>query len=265
LLRFLQRWLVRPDGRPADRAALAREIRDMPLLAALGPQDADRLAELAARFLRRKGVEGAAGLEVDDGMRRCVALQACLPVLRLGPELYRGWHAVVLYPDEFRAPVEFADEAGVVHQGSRDLSGEAWHRGPVILAWSQVHQDALDPEPAGNVVIHEMAHKLDMLNGEVNGMPPLHRGMDPRLWSATMGAAFEDLNAHLDADLEPPIDPYAAHSPGEFFAVVSELFFAWPEGLIEPYPEVYEQLARYYRQDPAGCYRETPAGSGGDG
>ncbi|MEN8225471.1 MAG: zinc-dependent peptidase, partial [Bacteroidota bacterium] len=49
----------------------------------------------------------------------------------LGLDLYGGWHSIILYPDEFRAPFEFADPAGVVHQGSRDLSGEAWHRGPV--------------------------------------------------------------------------------------------------------------------------------------
>lgn len=47
-----------------------------------------------------------------------------------------------------------------------------------------------------------------------------------------------------------PIDPYAAESPGEFFAVASEAFFETPELLAPAYPEVYEQLARFYRQDP---------------
>jgi Mlc titration factor MtfA (ptsG expression regulator) len=98
-------------------------------------------------------------------------------------------------------------------------------------------------------VIHELAHKLDMRNGDVNGMPPLHRDMRPTDWSRAMGDAYADIERCLDNGEEPPIDPYAAHSPGEFFAVVSELFFAWPELLADAYPEVYRQLGRYYRQN----------------
>ena len=220
------------------------------MLARLRADERERLEQLAGEFLRRKQVEGAGGLEVSERKRSLVALQACLPILELGLEFYKGWHSVILYPDEFRAPFEFADHAGVVHQGSRDLSGEAWHRGPVVLAWSHVEEDALVAELSANVVIHEMSHKLDMLNGEANGMPPLHREMAPRQWSEVMSAAFADLNGYLDRGAEPPIDPYAAHSPDEFFAVVSELFFVWPGVLQESYPEVYGQLRLYYRQDP---------------
>ncbi len=223
----------------------------MPLLARLRPEELQRLQRLAAGFLRRKSIDGAGGLEVSDPMRELVALQACLPILELNLDFYRSWHSIILYPDEFRAPFEFSDPAGVIHQGSRDLSGEAWHHGPVILAWSHVEQDAQEPGSAANVVIHEMAHKLDLLNGDANGMPPLHREMDPRRWSAALSVAYDDLTGYVERDAEPPIDPYAAHSPGEFFAVVSELFFAWPEILLGTYPEVYRQLGLYYRQDPA--------------
>lgn len=224
--------------------------RELLLLSTLRDAELDRLDRLASEFLRRKAVDGADGFAVDDRMRSLLALQACLPILSLNLDLYTGWHSIVLYPDEFRAPFEFHDEAGVVHQGNRDLAGESWHRGPVILAWSHVQQDALDPDPAGNVVIHEMAHKLDLLNGDVNGMPPLHQDMDPKGWTRVMSAAFDDLNRHLEKGMEPPIDPYAAHSPGEFFAVASELFFVWPDSLIVAYPDVYRQLSMYFRQEP---------------
>jgi Mlc titration factor MtfA (ptsG expression regulator) len=239
--------------RKPETRDLRNRLRDlsraMPLLATLDDDERDRLADLAADFLDRKTVEGAGGLQPDERMQALLALQAALPALHLGLDLYSGWHAVILYPDEFRVPYQHHDPDGVVHEGSRDLSGEAWYHGPVILAWSHVERDALTPEPDGNVVIHELAHKLDMLNGEVNGMPPLHRGMDTGEWTRAMSAAFHDIERHLDAGLEPPIDPYAAHSPGEFFAVVSELYFAWPELLAEAYPAVYRQLGLYYRQD----------------
>jgi len=220
------------------------------LLAPLNGEERRRLVQMAGEFLQRKTLEGAGGLSPDPTMAGMLALQAVLPVLNLGLDLYDGWHALVLYPDEFRAPFQHHDPDGVVHEGSRDLSGEAWYQGPVILAWSHVQRDALSTEPDGNVVIHELAHKLDMRNGDVNGMPPLHRDMDPADWSRAMSTAFADIERHLDTDTEPPIDPYAAHSPGEFFAVVSELFFAWPELLADVYPAVYRQLRRYYRQDP---------------
>ena len=49
------------------------------------------------------------------------------------------------------------------------------------------------------------------------------------------------------ADEDTVIDPYASESPGEFFAVLSEVFFELPEVVQDEYPQVYEQLAQFYR------------------
>ena len=54
-----------------------------------------------------------------------------------------------------------------------------------------------------------------------------------------------------DRGEDTAIDPYAAESPAEFFAVLSEVFFADPLLLRDEYPQVYAQFARFYRQDPA--------------
>jgi hypothetical protein len=102
-----------------------------------------------------------------------------------------------------------------------------------------------------NVVIHEFAHKLDMLNGDANGFPPLHAGMDRKTWAAVFSAAYADFCRRVDADEDVAIDPYAAESPGEFFAVVSEAFFDLPQAVLDAYPQVYAQLRNFYRQDPA--------------
>jgi Mlc titration factor MtfA (ptsG expression regulator) len=103
-----------------------------------------------------------------------------------------------------------------------------------------------------NLVIHELTHKLDMLNGDANGLPPLHRNMRIDTWAAVMQSAYDSLNATLDADphAHTAIDPYAAENPAEFFAVTSEYFFSAPDVLHETFPEVYQQLAAFYRQDP---------------
>jgi Mlc titration factor MtfA (ptsG expression regulator) len=102
-----------------------------------------------------------------------------------------------------------------------------------------------------NLVIHEFAHKIDMRDGDANGCPPLDPPLDARSWKAVMSAAYDDFAARVDRDEETAIDPYAADSPGEFFAVLSEVFFASPATLVREYPDVYGQLAAFYRQDPA--------------
>jgi len=46
------------------------------------------------------------------------------------------------------------------------------------------------------------------------------------------------------------IDPYASENPGEFFAVLTETFFEFPEILHNEYPALYNLFTRFYRQDP---------------
>ena len=123
-------------------------------------------------------------------------------------------------------------------------------QGPVILAWPGVQESG--QWHGYNLIIHELAHKLDMLNGDVNGLPPLHADMRLEDWSHSLQTAFDDLNAQLDADpaADTLIDPYAASCPGEFFAVCSEYFFSAPDLLLQAYPQVYRQLRLFYRQDP---------------
>ena len=220
-----------------------------PCLTALAPPERRRLRRLAGQFLRAKTLEGAAGLRIDDSIRATIASQACLLILNLGMDYYRDWSSVILYPGEFRVRREFRDGTGVVHEHSHILSGESWQRGPVVLSWRAAAHPAV---PGHNVVLHEFAHKIDMLNGKANGFPPLHAGMDARQWALDFGAAYDDLCRRLDAGETPRIDPYAATDPGEFFAVTSEAFFAEPGAILEEFPRVYGQLAKFYRQDPYG-------------
>jgi Mlc titration factor MtfA (ptsG expression regulator) len=192
-------------------------------------------------------VRGAAGLQLDMAMQLMIATQACILILNLDIDYYRGWVEVIVYPDEFVPTIEYADETGVVHVDREPRAGEAWLHGPVILSWADVAPAA----DGVNVVIHEFAHKLDMLNGDANGFPPLHTGMSRQAWSAAFAAAYDDFCRRVDANEEPVIDPYAAESPAEFFAVMSEAFFETPHAVWAEYPGIYAQLKLFYRQDPA--------------
>lgn len=240
--RVLDRHLV------AD-AAWHDLLRQAPVLAGLAPSAQQHLRGLATLLLHEKRILPAGGFHLDESMQLRVAAFAALPVLELGLDWYGNFHAVLVYPEEFVVPARsWTDEFGVEHVGDEVLSGEAWDQGGIILAWPDV---ASSGRGTHNVVIHECAHKLDMLDGSANGMPPLHRGMDPRAWTDAFTRAWEALNEQLERGQEPWLDPYAAEDPAEFFSVCSEMFFEQPHAFREQLPAVHQQLAAWFRQDPA--------------
>ena len=208
------------------------------------------LRELTTLFVHRKSMVGTHGLAVTSEMAVSVAAQACLPILKLGLDYYDGWVEVLIYPTAFRVTRDQRDETGLVSRQSRVLSGESWLRGPVILSWDEIASELSAPRAGHNVVIHEFAHKLDMLNGRANGMPPLHSDMQRTEWTAVFSQAFEHLKQRIVHHHNTVINPYAATDPGEFFAVASESFFTDPHNLHREYPLVYKQLTQFYRQQP---------------
>lgn len=214
----------------------------------LGASDQAALRVLATLFLDRKSLEPVQGLHLDDADRVLLATHACMPILKLGLDWYDGWRSVIVYPAAFIPRREQMDAAGVVHQTNTPLAGEAWGRGPVILSWADVL--SIGQRPGHNVVIHEMAHKLDMLNGDANGFPPLHRRMDRRVWWQVFSSAWDHLQEQQRNGAELPIDPYALENPAEFFAVVSEQFFEGPATLRQHLPDIHRQLEQFYRQHP---------------
>ncbi len=248
MVAFLDRLL----GRDRDASVLDEEawraVIDAPVFDGLCEDEIVRLRELAARLLADKAFNGAAGAEVDAGMATAIAAFAALPVLNLGYGWYEGWSEIVVYPGEFLFDGEQMDEAGVVHHVRHARSGESWEGGPMVLSWQDVEHSGLGE--GYNVVIHEFAHKLDMKNGAANGRPPLHTGMSPEDWARDFQTAYDDFCRRVDNGEETVIDPYAAESPAEFFAVLSEYFFEAPDVLHRDYPAVYGQLRQFYLQDP---------------
>jgi Mlc titration factor MtfA (ptsG expression regulator) len=223
----------------------------LPLFHGLTVEERQRLRALALELLRGKRFSPVADA-VPSGLDiAAIAAQAALPVLNLGAGWYKGWNEVVLYPAEFVHEGDEMDEIGVVHQVRHVRTGEAWEGGPLVLSLDSVRDSGR--LEGYNVVIHEFAHKLDMNSGAVNGFPPMHGDMSSEEWSAVFGAAYADFCAGLEAledESQSELDPYAGESPAEFFAVMSEYFFEWPELLVRAYPAVYEQMRRFYRQDP---------------
>ena len=249
LRRFRERQILRTRALPD---ALWREACDaLPFLAIYDEKELQRLRARVVLFLHAKSIVGARGHDVTALQRTVIAIQACVLVLNLDLALYDGFENVVVYPGEFVPRGEYEDEYGVVHERDDALAGEAMHGGPVILSWPDVEASADWDAAQMNLVIHEFAHKIDMADGDANGCPPLADAAAREAWHRAMTHAYEDFARRVDAGEETAIDPYAAEAPDEFFAVLSEVFFAEPALLVAEYPDVYAQFRDFYRQDPA--------------
>jgi len=246
---FLKSWRRkrRLERVTIDPALWARVVSAYEFLSDLSPDERARLRDLVVVFLGEKELHGADGMAISDEIGVAIAAQACLPVLELGIDVYDGFVGVVVYPGQFHVRRSEVDEDGVLHEWGDELSGEAMPGGPVVLSWQDV-----DLGGAGyNVVIHEFAHKIDMLHGDADGYPAPHVGMDAGRWHKVLEDSYERFCERVDAAEETPFDEYAAEHPAEFFAVMSEEFFTDPILLRDELPDLYGELALFYRQDPA--------------
>jgi len=208
-----------------------------------------RLRKLSSLFLHEKMITGAGGLEIDLKKQVYISAHACLLIINLNLDYFNGWSEVIVYPSSFVIKREQYGADGVVHETQHALQGEAWGRGPVVLSWSDAQPNAHSHGPASNVIIHEFAHKLDMLNGSANGMPPLHPNMNRQDWTKFLTKAYNKLTQKIEHHHRTRIDSYAVENPAEFFAVLSEVFFVKPKLLFKQYPDVYRQFKLFYRQD----------------
>ena len=234
-----------------DDALWRRAKKHLPFLAGLTAGEERRLREFAVVFLAEKQLTPVRGLALSDDDRIEIALQACLPILELGLDWYDGWVGIVVHPSDFRVQRAETGEDGVVHEWDDELAGEAWPGGPVVLSWEALDDAGSVAEGGANVVIHEFAHKLDMMAGEADGVPPQRSREARERWIEVFGAEFDRFCKSVDAGKETFLDPYAAEHEAEFFAVASEAFFESPNALKGEFPRLYELFAGFYRQDPA--------------
>ena len=235
-----------PD--PALWDGLRRRVR---WVAALDEERDARLQALVARFLRDKTITPVGGLELDAAARTTLAALCCLPLLEFGEQGLHGWSQLIVYPDAFRVNRTHVDAAGVLHEWEDELIGEAWDAGPLILSWADVQADLDEPDAGFCVAVHEMAHKLDALDGVLDGTPPLPRPWQ-REWARDFQAAYNAFVDTVDRNRHTAIDAYAAEAPEEFFAVCSEYHFSDPATLRREMPTVAGHLERLYGVSPLG-------------
>ena len=213
----------------------------------------ERLRQLVQVFVHEKRWEGCGGLELTDEVRVTVAAEACLLLLGRDHSLYDDVESILVYPSTVQRPERpqsFFDNRIEVVEAPVALLGEAHGGGPVILAWDAVKSGARDPDDGRNVVFHELAHKIDMLDGVADGTPPLDDRGARRSWAEVCSEIYLALQDR-DPDTRRVLDPYGATNEAEFFAVATESFFERPIALRDRLPDLYALLAEFYQQDPA--------------
>jgi len=252
LLRKLHNWKVLRalKNHPVHYSNWVK-IRKLSCIKYLSSVEKARLRVLTSVLLSQKEFVGVQGLFLTNDMKLIIASQACVPILKLGLNFYASFIQITVYPSAFWVNRNEIDAAGVVHFKKVLLSGESWTRGPVILSWQDIEYDLLNHNEGHNVIIHEFCHKIDMLNRGANGTPPIPASSSEDEWVRVFNHAYEQLLNQVNSHHKPSINTYAAHSPIEFFAVVSEYFFTAPEHLKHKYPRVYYELTLFYQQNPA--------------
>jgi Mlc titration factor MtfA (ptsG expression regulator) len=210
-----------------------------------------KLGDIVRIMLAEKEWEGCRGLELTDEMRVVVAASAGVLVLGFDDFYFDNVQTILVYPDAFVARQERSLGGQATMEEEVDLLGTAHYRGPVTLAWNDVEDHALNPGAGWNLVFHEFAHQLDMLNGEADGVPMLTDAPLANRWQSIMNREFQRLRRIDRRGRNAVLDPYGAQDPAEFFAVATECFFDSPRAMQSSYPELYQLFRDYFRQDPA--------------
>lgn len=254
---MLFRWLRKRRRRrlwaqpfpPAWRDILAHNVR---LYALLSHEGRAKVRNDLRVFVAEKNWEGCGGLSLDDEIKVTIAGQIAIMVRGFPGQYFDHVPTILVYPGAYVAPDQAVTQGGVVVEEDSAREGEAWYRGPVILSWDDVLAGGRGKNDGHNLVFHEFAHQLDMLNGHVvDGIPPLDSLAQQHRWTEVVTKHYQQLVDDCRHGHDTLLDCYGATSMGELFAVATEVFFQRPRALRQRHAELYKVLRQYYRQDPA--------------
>jgi MtfA peptidase len=231
-------------------------LRRFPFYGRFDAAERESLEDLIQVFLGEKVFEGCGGMEITDEVRVVVAAQACLLLLNRDTDCYPKLKTILVYPSGY-----FAKGAGrhgdqqVEHEEQGRL-GESWQTGVVVLAWDATLAGAANVVDGQNLVYHEFAHQLDQEDGVADGAPSLpgssfrERYGRHMAWARILGEEYRELQEAIEKGHKTVMDEYGGSAPAEFFAVATECFFEKPRQMRKNHPALYEELKKFYQQDP---------------
>jgi Mlc titration factor MtfA (ptsG expression regulator) len=226
--------------------------QNVPMFSRLSKADREELLGHIQVFIAEKHFEGCGGLELTDEMRVTIAAQACMLLLHRDSDYYPRVTSILVYPSTYVAQEDRNIGGGIWEEGDEVRLGHTHERmGVIVLAWDAALHGSRIWDDGPNVVLHEFAHQLDFENASTDGTPLLDSRQQYVSWARVLGAEYDELRRIDETGGASFLDTYGATNPAEFFAVVTEMFFERPVELRERHPELYDELKRFYRQDPA--------------
>ncbi len=226
----------------------------------LNRDEKTHLEELVQVFVAEKNFEGCNGLDITEEIKVIIAAEACLLILDLPHDLYRKLITILVYPSTVVVPPSqrgVFTQSPLIEESETAISGQAFVHGPVILVWDAVKREARHPESGHNVVYHEFAHFLDMIDGTADGTPVLHSREQYQNWAKVFSEEFFALRSKAKKGQKTFLDPYGAKNEAEFFAVATEYFFDKPIEMQKSHKALYDTLAGFYLQDTAERERQS--------
>jgi Mlc titration factor MtfA (ptsG expression regulator) len=255
---FRRRRLDRLRSAPVPADWLGIIEQNVPFWASLAKADRRELQGHIQVFLAEKHFEGCDGLDLTDEVKITIAAHACRLVLHRDADVFPRLVTVLVYPTAYVAKVVEPIGGGGVLEGEQVRLGEAWKDGVAVVSWDDLRATVQGRNPGRNLILHEFAHILDMEDGASDGTPVLAGRAQYASWVAIMEDEYERLRRDSHLGRYSVLDHYGATNPAEFFAVATEAFFEKPTVLAKRHPELYAELRRFYRQDPARSANPRP-------
>lgn len=228
--------------------------RNVAIYSRLSPAERLRLEATTLVLASERPFIGCRGLQIDDEVKVTIGAQAAL--LLLGEEGYyfERVPSIIVYPQSFtrrHAPHEQVQE-------DVELLGEAWQSSSIVLSWPAVLAGGRSSPPGQNLVLHEFAHHLDGLDGEMGGAPPLPTYAAQHRWREVFDREYAALCTAVSAGKPTLLDEYGATKPAEMFAVATECFFGQPVEMRHRHGDLYECFRGFYKVDPANWFVTSP-------
>ncbi|HEY0972794.1 MAG TPA: M90 family metallopeptidase [Gemmatimonadales bacterium] len=263
MLSFLRkRRRARLRETPAPDAWERIVRRNVPLARRLSDEDRAELMGHVQVLVAEKHFEGCGGLVLTDEHRVTIAAQAAFLLLRRDTDYFPRLRSILVYPSSYVVEGEQELEDGIFTEGAEEYEGHTQeHLGALLLNWRDIRADARAPDDGVNLILHEFAHQLDFEDGDADGRPALDHGAAYERWARVLEGELARLRADVRRGRHTVLDPYGAEDPVEFFAVATEAFFETPDLLRDEHRALYDELCRFYRQDPArweGEWEEGP-------
>lgn len=248
LIKFLKRrWITGKSFPESWQDILEKEV---PYYHKLSDHYREILKKRMLVFLDEKLFEGCGGLQMTERIKVIISAYACVLLLEEVSDYYPDLQSILVYPDDYIAPIHEEDEAGIVTTGTEARKGESWNIGSIVLSWSDIEENIYNENDKQNLIFHEFAHQLDQRYGLTAGITLEGKVTQQNEWNDILAASFKELRRKGKLKTSSFLDEYGATEPAEFFSVATEAYFEDCYRLKQGYPDLYQQLYSFYGVDP---------------